>query len=166
MVIIQKGTVAIRKMKGGGQVEIAKIYANEVVGELSFFDRAPRSASAIAMSEVDAIEINFESLDKIYSQVPGYFKTFIACLAERLRKAGDTIRRLEKHLAEEVSDSESDRDSDVPDVTSVLAAISGTETESDGRVSLIDQALSETESDLESQFDALSQEEEKKSNQE
>ncbi|MGE4233917.1 MAG: Crp/Fnr family transcriptional regulator [Bacteriovoracia bacterium] len=94
--IIKKGTLVIQKRTTGGKVDLAKIYEKEVVGELSFFDRQPRSASAIAITEVEAVEIPFESLDKIYKTVPPYIKTMITAVADRLRKANDTIRRLQK----------------------------------------------------------------------
>lgn len=99
--LIRKGTVSIRKTKGGAQVEIARIYSNEVIGELSFFDRQPRSAAAVALTEVEVQEISFDSLDKIFSQVPEYMRTIIACMAERLRKADDVIRRLQKDVVQD-----------------------------------------------------------------
>lgn len=98
MYLVQKGTLSVRKMKGAVHVEIAKIYSNEVLGELSFFDRMPRSASAIALTEVELLEIRFDSLDPIYDRVPAYLKTIIAAVAERLRRANDTIRRLQKNV--------------------------------------------------------------------
>lgn len=111
--LIKKGTVAIRKMKGSGFVEIARIYSNEVLGELSFFDRLPRSATAVAMTDVEALEISFESLDRSYRTVPEYMRTIIAAVAERLRKANNMIRRLQKsvvtdELVEEQPPSEQD----------------------------------------------------------
>ncbi|MBY0469995.1 cyclic nucleotide-binding domain-containing protein [bacterium] len=96
--LIKKGTVAIRKSRMSAQVEIARVYSNEVLGELSFFDRKPRSASATALSEVEALEIPFDALDKIYQDVPDYLKTIISSVAERLRKATDTIRRIQKAI--------------------------------------------------------------------
>lgn len=101
MFLIQKGTVAIRKMKGNGFVDLAKIYPNEVIGELSFFDRAPRSASAIALTEVEVMEIAFDSLDKTFKTVPPYFRSILTCVADRMRKANETIRRLQKNLVTE-----------------------------------------------------------------
>jgi CRP-like cAMP-binding protein len=102
--LIKKGTVAIRKKKGSAHVEIARIYSNEVIGELSFFDRLPRSASAIALTEVEVMEIHFVSLDKIYAGIPDYLKTIMAAVAERLRKANDVIRKLQKTVVEEDKD--------------------------------------------------------------
>ena len=96
--IIKKGSIGIRKLKGGAYVELAKVCTNEILGELSFFDRLPRSASAVALTEVEVLEVTFESMDKIYATIPIYMRTIIASLADRLRKANDMIRRLQKNV--------------------------------------------------------------------
>lgn len=97
MYLVQKGTVSIRKAKGNNHIELARAFPNQVIGEISFFDRQPRSATAMAINDVEVIEISFQSLDELYAQVPPYFKTIMACVADRLRSASDTIRRLEKN---------------------------------------------------------------------
>jgi CRP/FNR family cyclic AMP-dependent transcriptional regulator len=94
--LIQKGAISIRKKKGNTTIEVGKVLAGQVIGELSFFDRQPRSATGVAIIDVEAMEISFESLEKIYSTVPDYMKTIMAAMAERLRKANDTIRQLQK----------------------------------------------------------------------
>lgn len=126
MYLIQKGTVAVRKMKGAHYVELGRVYSNEVLGELSFFDRKARSAAAVALLEVDALEIDFESLDKIYDKVPPYMKVIIASVAERLRKANDQIRRLQKNVitAEGVETDEQSAN-DQMDAASILEATAG-----------------------------------------
>ncbi len=121
MFLIKKGSVAIRKRSGGGFIELARLFSSEILGELSFFDRNPRSASAVALTEVEAVEISFENLDRIFAGVPDYFKTIIAAMAERLRKANETIRRLEKDILDERG-QELPPDSDEPDVAAILAA--------------------------------------------
>lgn len=121
IIVIQKGTLSIRKMKGSGFIEIGRVYSNEVIGELSFFDRQPRSASAVALSEVEALLIHFDALDKIYKNIPPYFQTIMACVAERLRKANDRIQKLQKNVQ---YDEKSDDPSEEPDTASVLAAVS------------------------------------------
>lgn len=101
MFLIQKGTVSIRKVKGPAHIEIARVYANEVLGELSFFDRQPRSAAAIALTDVVLLEIRFDALDKIYVNVPDYLRTIMASVADRLRKANETIRRLQRDIVKD-----------------------------------------------------------------
>ena len=94
--IIRKGAVSIRKMKTKTYIEVAKAAANEVLGELAFFDRQPRSATAVALIDVEAIEITFDSMEKIYASMPDYMKTIVAAMAERLRKANEIIRTMQQ----------------------------------------------------------------------
>jgi CRP-like cAMP-binding protein len=101
MFLVQKGTIAIRKRKGSAYIELGRIYTNEIIGELSFFDRAPRSASAIALTEVEVLEIPFDALDRIFESIPDYMKTIVAAMAERLRRSGDSIRRLDTNTIRE-----------------------------------------------------------------
>lgn len=95
--IIAKGTVAIRKKKNQSFIELDRLGPNSILGELAFFDRhVPRSAAAVAITDVQAMEISFEALDKIYGTIPDYFRAMVASMAERLRKANEKIQRLQK----------------------------------------------------------------------
>jgi len=142
MFLIKKGSVSIRKMKGSAFVEIAKVYANEIIGELSFFDRLPRSAAAVALSEVEALEIDFRSLEQIWNKVPDYWKTIMKAVSERLRKADDSIRRLQKNVVMDEATGNLSRDplaavlkatSDI-DMHPVDPAASGAESAEDSEI--------------------------------
>jgi CRP-like cAMP-binding protein len=98
--IIQQGSVAVQKKTIKGPVEIAKLEPGEVLGELSFFDRRPRSATAVAVKDSVLMVIDFESLDKVYATVPSYIKSIMAAVARRLRRANERIKRLEHSLGD------------------------------------------------------------------
>lgn len=95
--IIRKGTVSIRKRNKEEFVEIAQVHDGEVIGELSFFDRLPRSADAVALTEISVLEIRFEGLEKIYESIPSYLKTIMTSMATRLRQANDVIKDLRQN---------------------------------------------------------------------
>jgi CRP/FNR family transcriptional regulator, cyclic AMP receptor protein len=105
--IVRKGAISIRKRRGQIFVEVSKVTTGEVLGELSFFDRRPRSATAVALIDVELIEIPFESMEKIYSTIPSYMQSIMMSLAERLRRANETIVRLQKQIpgSQEVQES-------------------------------------------------------------
>jgi CRP-like cAMP-binding protein len=65
---------------------------------MAFFDRQHRSASAVAVTEVDVLELDFESLDKVYLAVPDYLKMVMATIVARMRKANDRIRELQAQI--------------------------------------------------------------------
>ena len=96
--IVKNGAISIRMVKGKSPVEVGRIKANEIIGELSFFDRLPRSATAVAMIDLEVVEIPFEAMEKIYNNIPDYMKTIMASLADRLRKANEQIRGLQAQL--------------------------------------------------------------------
>jgi CRP/FNR family cyclic AMP-dependent transcriptional regulator len=118
--LIKTGSIAILKRKGSAFVELGKLYSGEVLGELSFFDRRPRSASAVALTEVEILEITFDSLDTIYRPIPDYMKTIMTSVATRLRKANEMIRSLQKEVISEV------RHSRKPDEFSAADALAAT----------------------------------------
>lgn len=120
MYLIKKGQISVRKAKGTGEIELAQLKQGEVLGELSFFDRKPRSASALAIMDTELLEIDFESLDKIYAQVPDYLQSIIANVVNRLRKANETIKKLQKEQAEDLSRKQPQPD---PDGFAAMAAI-------------------------------------------
>lgn len=161
--VITKGTVSVRKRKNALYVELARVYSNEVLGELSFFDRGPRSAGAIALTEVEALEITFESLDKIYEGIPDYVKTIVAALAERLRRANDMIRKLQKETVSEEIAGPGAAD-DGPTATEALAqaeallngdgGVEGAEGATDGEEAAAG-STDPIEAELQAQIDAM-----------
>lgn len=117
MFLIKRGTVLVQKLRNEGTTNLARIFSGEVIGELSFFDRRPRSATAVAESEVELLEIQFDNLDKVYQEkVPDYLKTMVAAIAERLRKANELIRQLQRYAPSDQKEL-----NDVP-ATSTLSA--------------------------------------------
>lgn len=123
--ILKKGVCSIRKRFPGGFIELGKVYSNEVVGELAFFNKSPRSASVVAVSEVEALEVSYSALDQIYKKVPDYFRAMMASVAERLRRADDVIKRLKKEADIAGSGEEVEADStageEEMDATAALA---------------------------------------------
>ena len=118
--ILKSGVVSIRKRKGAGYIELARSYAGEVIGEVSFFDRKMRSASVVAITEVRAIEISFVGLDNLYKQVPDYMRAVMMSLSDRLRKANETIRKLQDEVVGADEGLESQHDDS--DTSAIIAA--------------------------------------------
>lgn len=121
MFILNKGSVSIRRAKGSEYIELSRLYSGEILGELSFFDKMPRSAAAVALTEVEVAEIPFEAIDKIYEGAPPYFKTIVSSIAGRLRKANDMIRRIQKDTAAAAGASSIIKE-DEPSLADILAA--------------------------------------------
>ncbi len=92
MYYLQSGTLAVFKRKGDQEHQIGSIISGELVGEMSFLDKQPRSASVKAMSESILIVIPRETLEHTLETMPKWFSALLHTLADRLRKANARIR--------------------------------------------------------------------------
>jgi len=95
MYVIKGGAIRIFKRKGDGKIEIETLRSGQVVGELSFFDGQPRSASAEALVTTEVIEITRPALDAALGQAPEWLVSLIKTIAARVRGANNRIRILE-----------------------------------------------------------------------
>lgn len=92
MYYLQSGTLAVFKRKGDQEHQIGTIISGELVGEMSFLDKNPRSASVKAMSESVLIVIPVDKLEHTLETMPKWFSALLNTLTERLRKANARIR--------------------------------------------------------------------------
>ena len=67
---IQTGTLAVLKRKSSGEQQIGTIYSGEIVGEMSFIDNEPRSATVRALSDCIVIPIPREVFTRSQKSLP------------------------------------------------------------------------------------------------
>lgn len=102
MYIINKGRLAITKKKGNAFITLAELKTGDLLGEMTFFDKSPRSAGArAAMDNTEVIELPFSALDKQWASLPGWVKSIVKAINGHLRRANIRIRQLEKTQQEE-----------------------------------------------------------------
>jgi CRP/FNR family transcriptional regulator, cyclic AMP receptor protein len=89
---LQTGSLVVTKTVDGKKVTIDKIIAGQLVGEISFIDQKPRSATVSALEQSELIEIPRETFEKVFASQPAWFNALFRTLAERLRKADERIR--------------------------------------------------------------------------
>lgn len=95
MYIVQKGIVKIYKNSGESILPIALVHSGQFVGELSFFDGKPRSASAEALTNVEAVKLDKKKLERELARLPRWLSIMIDSIAARVRDADEIIKRNE-----------------------------------------------------------------------
>jgi len=96
--IIKFGEVRVmKKTKKGGEEVIAVLGPFDHFGEMSLFDKSPRSASIIASENCELIEIDGKDLEKLMAQNPALseriYRNIISSLCIRLRAANEHMVR-------------------------------------------------------------------------
>jgi CRP/FNR family cyclic AMP-dependent transcriptional regulator len=92
MYYVQKGELVVTKVVDNKKVILDKIIQGQLVGEVSFIDKKPRSATVSALSFCELVEIPRETFNKTLESQPTWLQAMFKTLAERLRKADERIR--------------------------------------------------------------------------
>ncbi len=93
MYLLQSGQLVVTKKKQGSEdIQLGFIYSGELVGEMSFLDNEPRSATVRAVSDCEVIEIPNALMEKVIDNQPAWFRTLLRTLTERLRKTNARVR--------------------------------------------------------------------------
>lgn len=92
---VQGGTLRLFKKKGSGFIELGVVHSGEVVGEMSFLDNQPRSASVEALQPCDIVEIPRGKFDEFLAAQPSWMKSLVQTLVKRLRATNNRVRELE-----------------------------------------------------------------------
>lgn len=91
--IVQSGVVKVFKECDGKKLPIALVHSGQFVGELSFFDGKPRSATAECATDVKAIRLDQDKLEKEIKRLPSWLIVMIRSVADRLRETDEIVRR-------------------------------------------------------------------------
>jgi len=92
MFYLSSGTLAIFQRKGDSERQIGTVYSGELVGEMSFLDNKPRSASVKAVGECELTVIPREKLQKYLSTQPHWYRALVQTMVDRLRRANKRVR--------------------------------------------------------------------------
>lgn len=92
MFYLQAGTLNVYKRVGDQEKQIGTIYPGEVVGEMSFLDNSPRCASVKAVTDCELVVVPNEKFERMFKDLPLWYKALVNTLLDRLRKANSRIR--------------------------------------------------------------------------
>lgn len=97
MYVVKTGRLGVYKSKGGkGDVELATITHGQMIGEMAFFDKKPRSATIKAQVDSEVIELPFSALTAQFQTFPEWLKSIVKTINDHLRDANKRIKNLEQ----------------------------------------------------------------------
>ena len=85
--VIKKGGVRIQI----GNRTISELPADSIFGEMALIDNEPRSATAIAVSDVELVPVSEKQFLFLVSQTPYFALKVMRVLAQRLRATNKTF---------------------------------------------------------------------------
>ncbi|MFH0919795.1 MAG: Crp/Fnr family transcriptional regulator [Fibrobacterota bacterium] len=89
--IIQEGEVAVLKKLEEGTLQLAKLPAGTIVGEMALLDDMPRSATIRALKPTKVTVINRLAFNAILEKVPLWLRSIVKIVSSRLRDANTRV---------------------------------------------------------------------------
>ena len=84
--LVERGTVRVERGHMGFSVEISRLSAGEIFGEMSFVEDFGASASVVADEPVELAIIDAEQVDTLVATDPGFYGQFYQSIAEILSR--------------------------------------------------------------------------------
>jgi CRP-like cAMP-binding protein len=96
MFVVRRGSFVISKpVTGRVEQVLARIGPGDFFGEMSLFDRAPRSATVQADTDAALLVLDRQALQRMTEQSPraaaAFFHVLVQVFIERLRASGDLV---------------------------------------------------------------------------
>lgn len=89
--IITQGTVEIYKSDGNGKVFLGRQSKGDIVGEMALITHEPRSASVIALDDVEVLVLNDKLFDVNIQRLPPWMSKTMQTLAHRLSRTDSMV---------------------------------------------------------------------------
>ena len=90
--IVKAGRFSVLKNKGGVEREIQVIGEHELIGEMSFIDNSPRSASIRALHDSEVYIIPRSKFDVMFKDLPRWYVALFETITKRLRNTNARIK--------------------------------------------------------------------------
>ena len=91
MYLIASGEVLITKVIGDSEIELAKRYKGDYIGEMALFDNQPRSANVKALTHLKLYEINNEQFFKLLNNIDQIKINIIKIINSTVRDTGERL---------------------------------------------------------------------------
>ena len=89
--IIRRGQARVFKTEGGIDIELDIAGPGAVVGEISAIDGGTRSASVVALADLEVIVVPAAEFEKVAARLPDWFQKIARILVQRLRDVDGKI---------------------------------------------------------------------------
>jgi CRP/FNR family transcriptional regulator, cyclic AMP receptor protein len=97
--IVESGRVQIFTKKAGGErINICEITEGESFGEFALLDKAPRSASAKALTDVVLVQVSAEGYEKLLSEIPVWSSTMLRSFMVRLKNMNSLLKTQDQFI--------------------------------------------------------------------
>ena len=96
--ILSKGTLEISVKGDDGPVVVGEVQPPEIIGEISFLNGSPRTATITAKTEAEVYILSYYQVEHEMSDIPAWFKLILRTLTQRMQSCSGKIKKMEEEI--------------------------------------------------------------------
>ena len=96
MYVIQAGNAVVVREEGNGEVVVGRLSAGDIFGEMSIFDRQPRSATVRANGNTRVLTLDKRAFLKRVHEDPSLAFRILEGMSHRIRRLDEELSQLKR----------------------------------------------------------------------
>ena len=96
--ILSDGFLEVSVKGENKQIVVSEIAAPEILGEISFLNGSPRTATVSAKSDVEIFILSYDKVKQELSDIPAWFKMVLLAFTNRMKSCDATIKEYDQKV--------------------------------------------------------------------
>ena len=96
--VLSEGTLEVSVKGDDGDVVVSEIYPPEIIGEISFLNGSPRTATIRAKTDAKVYILNYYKVEQELAEIPPWFKLILRTLTQRMQSCSQRMKEMEEEL--------------------------------------------------------------------
>jgi CRP-like cAMP-binding protein len=98
--ILVSGTLEASVTNESNEIVVSEMNAPEILGEISFLNGSPRTATVKAKTDVEVYILSYEKVKEELSDIPTWFKMILLAFTNRVKVCGAKIKEYDHKVQE------------------------------------------------------------------
>ena len=96
--ILSEGILEVSVKDKSQKIVVSEIASPEILGEISFLNGSPRTATVSAKTDVEIFILSYEKVQLELSDIPTWFKMVLLAFTNRMKSCGETIKEYDQKV--------------------------------------------------------------------
>jgi len=96
--ILSKGILEVSVKGQGEKIVVSEIVSPEILGEISFLNGAPRTATVAAKTDVEMYILSYDKVQQDLSDIPTWFRMVLLAFTGRMKSCDVKIKEYDQKI--------------------------------------------------------------------
>jgi len=96
--ILSNGILVVSVKSGDKVIVVSEITPPEILGEISFLNGSPRTATVSAKTDVEMYVLSYDTVQKEMSEIPTWFRMVLLAFTNRMKSCDAKIKEYDQKV--------------------------------------------------------------------